>query len=76
VKQLQTRIDIKSVWRALGRIKFLQVASVTQKALDANLQPDVIATLISKERTGSRPLLVSARNASQPQNLINGEAIL
>ena len=59
VKQLQTRIDVPGAWKALGRKLFLQVATVTQKALEANLPVDALSALLAKERTGSRPLLVS-----------------
>jgi hypothetical protein len=73
---LQARVDIKGVWRALGRAKFLLVASVTQKALDEALPADVVATLVTKDRTGSRPLLVSPIKTANPQTVIvDGEPI-
>jgi hypothetical protein len=76
VKQLATRIDVKGAWRAMGRAKFLQACSVTIKALEQFLEADQVQGLLTKERSGSRPLLTSPLISSQTQTLMNGEAIV
>ena len=75
VKQLCTRIDIKEAWRAMGRKQFLLAATLTLKALEAHLPADKVATLVSKERTGTRSLQVSLI-AAYPQILKNGDALV
>jgi hypothetical protein len=65
-KSVQSHIDITAAWRALGRKKFLLAASVTLKALEAFLQPEQLSALVTKERTGSRSLVVTPLPA-QPQ---------
>jgi methionine synthase I (cobalamin-dependent) len=56
----KTRItDMSSVYQAMGHDKFIEHASVTLKALEeSGLDSALIATLTTKERTGTRELIV------------------
>jgi hypothetical protein len=52
---MQTHIkDMSKVFRILGREQFVALASITLRALEQKLNAAAIATLICKERTGSR----------------------
>lgn len=66
-KKLSTSINILGVFKALGKKKFLEVASVTLKALESALPAAVLATLTTKERTGSRDLLVSPKKVDEKE---------
>lgn len=59
-KQLVTRIDTAKVWSMLGRQKFLEICSLTMKAIEAHLPAAALAVLVSKDRTGTRSLVVHA----------------
>lgn len=64
---MQTHIkDIGEVFRALGRDRFLQYASITLKALEqSGLDLAAIAALTEKRRTGPRAIVVhSVRRAA------------
>ena len=58
---MQTRIvDIGEVYRKLGAEVFLEIASVTLKALEAHANPVELALLTKKERTGYRTFVVKS----------------
>lgn len=57
-KELESTVDMKGAFKALGRVKFLQICGLTLKALQDNLAASIVAGLVSKARTGSRKLIV------------------
>jgi hypothetical protein len=57
----ETALNMVSVWTALGRKKFIQAASISLTALKLLLPEATIASLSSKEQTGSRTLTVTEK---------------
>jgi hypothetical protein len=58
---------MKAIFKALGKAKFLAAASITLKALEANLDAAGVLALTTKKRTGPRTLLVVAVPHSEPR---------
>lgn len=45
-----------TIYRKIGKEVFLEIASVTLKALEEHVHPSVVAELTHKEHVGSRPI--------------------
>lgn len=61
----QTRIrSMSKVYRALGQKLFIELCSITLKAVRENLASEVYESLVLTERTGLRPLKAVARAAA------------
>lgn len=59
----QTVIDIPKLLKLIGVKLFARIASVTLKALESECAPDVVETVCSVSRLGSRPLKVLEKAA-------------
>jgi hypothetical protein len=61
-RQFQTELaPMRALYKAMGRELFLKVCSVTLKALKEAVHPEIVASLTTQTRTGSRSIEVHAR---------------
>lgn len=55
--------DMEQLYKLFGKKKFLALCAMTLKNIDANLTPEEVGTVVTKERTGSRTVRVMQRAA-------------
>jgi hypothetical protein len=62
-KQFESDVDVVLAAKALGRAKFMALASATLKLLKENLSATVLASVVTRTQTGSRKLIVGPATA-------------